>query len=77
MNCTASLSVGGKARIQLLLALGADFTPSAGKSASYTSDLGGGDSERPLYMVFYKTTLVPLAEEIQTDDPGIIDPFYV
>ena len=31
----------------------------------------------PLSMVLYRITLVPLAEELQAADPGLLSPFYV
>ena len=30
----------------------------------------------PLYMVLYRITLAPLAEELQAADPGLLSPFY-
>ena len=77
MDCEAPLAGGGEVRIQLIYALGATFIPSAGGAASYNPNPRGGNSGRPLSMILCGITLLPLAEELRVEDPGLLSPFYV
>ena len=70
------LAGGVEFTVQFIKALGATSTQPAGGAASYNSDLGGGNSRRPLLMALYCITLVPLVEYLRSTDPGILSPFY-
>ena len=60
----------------MLQALGATSTPPAGGGAVTILSREGFTQGDPIFMVLYGITLVPLAEELQAADPGLLSPFY-
>ena len=56
--------------------MGAISPPPARACTSYNADTVVGNSVRPLPVVLYGITLVPLAEELRAADPGRLTPFY-
>ena len=77
MDCATPLAGGGDICLQMLQALGATSPPPAGGELPVTILSREGVTQGdPLSMVLYRITLIPLAEELQAADPGLLSPFY-